>query len=277
MTGVQTCALPILILQSARKAQSEESRGQLRDAHNRVMSVAALQQQLATSQIGDVALQPYFAQLCDSIGPSMIQDHDQISLKVEVDDGLVDANTSISLGLLVTELVINCLKHAFPNGRKGQITVRYRHQGPAWTLEVEDDGNLVPLFGPPPLWLRIIASIAGLGGNRRRFPVQQRQLGEPGLRRRGRGEMQGLLRERNLDARFTQSLQDRQVEVRAHIELAFGRVADPEQQAEFQPVGTQPEQARRGRRVDETRIAPRPAAERGRLRPCAPRRRRSAA
>jgi len=133
-----------VILQSARKAQSEESRGQLRDAHNRVMSVAALQQQLATSQIGDVALQPYFAQLCDSIGASMIQDHELISLRVEIDDSLVDANTSISLGLLVTELVINCLKHAFPDGRKGQIAVRYHQQGQGWTLEVQDDGVGMP-------------------------------------------------------------------------------------------------------------------------------------
>jgi two-component sensor histidine kinase len=129
-----------VILQSARKAQSEESRGQLRDAHNRVMSVAALQQQLATSQIGDVALKPYFIQLCDSIGASMIQDHDQIKLNVEVDNSLVDANTSISLGLLVTELVINCLKHAFPDGRKGRILVRYTHLEPGWSLEVLDDG-----------------------------------------------------------------------------------------------------------------------------------------
>jgi two-component sensor histidine kinase len=47
----------------------------------------------------------------------------------------------VSLGLIVTELVINALKHAFPGGdRTGAITVDYSAQGEGWTLNVEDDG-----------------------------------------------------------------------------------------------------------------------------------------
>ncbi len=133
-----------VILQSARKVKSEESRDHLRDAHNRVMSVAALQQQLSTSRIGDVELQPYFKQLCDSLGASMIQDHDQVSLVTDIDDSVVEANTSISLGLLVTELVINGLKHAFPDGRKGKIVVGYHSDAAGWTLCVMDDGVGMP-------------------------------------------------------------------------------------------------------------------------------------
>jgi len=52
-----------VLLQNARKVQSEESRNQLTDAHQRVMSIAALQRQLAASTLGDVALKPYFIQL----------------------------------------------------------------------------------------------------------------------------------------------------------------------------------------------------------------------
>lgn len=129
-----------VILQSARRVQSEESCGHLRDAHNRVMSVAALQKQLATSQVGDVELRPYFAQLCDSLGASMIQDHDKVVLEVDVDDSVIDADVSVSLGLLVTELVINSLKHAFPGGRRGRIVVGYKSEPSGWTLSVRDDG-----------------------------------------------------------------------------------------------------------------------------------------
>ncbi len=129
-----------VILQSARNVQSEESRGHLRDAHNRVMSVAALQQQLATSRVGDVELRPYFKQLCDSLGASMIQNHDLVTLGVDIDDSVVEAEISISLGLLVTELVINSLKHAFPGGRKGAILVAYQREGAGWTLCVRDNG-----------------------------------------------------------------------------------------------------------------------------------------
>ena len=133
-----------VILQSARTAQSEETRGHLNDAHSRVMSVAALQQQLAASRLGAVELKPYFDQLCVSVGASMIHDHSQLSLHVNCDDSAVDADVSISLGLIVTELVINSLKHAYPGGRKGRIVVSYNRHGPNWTLSVADDGVGMP-------------------------------------------------------------------------------------------------------------------------------------
>jgi two-component sensor histidine kinase len=133
-----------VLLQSARKVQSEETRIHLHDAHHRVMSVAALQQQLAASKLGDVALRPYFTALCESIGASMIRDHEQLTLSVTADDGITTADISVSLGLIVTELVINALKHAFPDNRKGRILVDYHARGPNWTLSVSDDGVGMP-------------------------------------------------------------------------------------------------------------------------------------
>jgi two-component sensor histidine kinase len=129
-----------VLLQNARKVQSDESRIHLVDAHQRVMSVAALQKQLAASGKGDVELRPYFAALCQSIGASMIGDPSQLILDVQIDDSITTADTSVSLGLIVTELVINALKHAFPRNRGGTILVDYHSQGPNWTLSVGDDG-----------------------------------------------------------------------------------------------------------------------------------------
>jgi len=129
-----------VLMQSARKVQSEETRSHLHDAHKRVMSIAALQQQLAASSSTDVELKPYFTTLCDSIGASMIRDHNKVSLSVAVDDSVTTADISVSLGLVVTELVINALKHAFPNERSGKIQVNYRSHGPNWALSVTDNG-----------------------------------------------------------------------------------------------------------------------------------------
>jgi len=129
-----------VLMQSARKVQSDESRSHLFDAHRRVMPVAAMQRQLAASQFGDVKLRPYFKALCDSIGASMIRDHDQLSLGVNVDGCITPAHVSVSLGLIVTELVINALKHAFPGDRKGKISVNYHSHGADWTLSVIDNG-----------------------------------------------------------------------------------------------------------------------------------------
>jgi two-component sensor histidine kinase len=129
-----------VLMQSARKVQSEETRGHLRDAHSRVMSIAAVQQHLAASRIGQVELRPYFTQLCLSLAASMISDEKAIVLEVEADESAVSADASVSLGLIVTELVINALKHAFPHHRHGRIKVVYRADGDGWRLSVTDDG-----------------------------------------------------------------------------------------------------------------------------------------
>jgi two-component system, sensor histidine kinase PdtaS len=133
-----------VLLHNARKTASDETRGHLKDAHHRVMSVAALERLLAGSGEDHVELHAYFTELCDSITASMIADPDQLSLVVEGAPGVVDSRVSVSLGLIVTELVINALKHAFPDNRRGKITVECRFRGPNWTLSVTDDGVGMP-------------------------------------------------------------------------------------------------------------------------------------
>lgn len=133
-----------VLMQSARRVQSDEARGHLTDAHNRVMSIAAVQRHLAQSGAESVSLRTYLTQLCQSLGASMISDRERLSIVVTVDDSVVKSDISISLGLIVTELVINALKHAFPEERSGRISVDYRSDGQDWTLSVRDDGIGIP-------------------------------------------------------------------------------------------------------------------------------------
>lgn len=133
-----------VLMQSARKVQSEEVRGHLHNAHHRVMSIAAVQKQLSTSPGGKVEMRTYLTQLCESLGASMIADPDRLSISVMADDSAVTGDVSISLGLIVTELVINALKHAFPDQATGRIDVAYRATGHSWTLSVTDNGIGMP-------------------------------------------------------------------------------------------------------------------------------------
>jgi two-component sensor histidine kinase len=134
-----------VLMQSARRVQSEETRAHLHNAHHRVMSIATMQKQLAASRLGQVALLPYFTDLCRSIGASMIGDPKRLSLTATVDDSEVAADVSVSLGLIVTELVINALKHAFPiPNQTGKINVDFSGTGGGWNLSVGDNGAGMP-------------------------------------------------------------------------------------------------------------------------------------
>jgi len=152
-----------VLLQSAGRGASDELRGHLNDAYSRVMSIAALQRQLATSRSGEVAVRAYFTDLCRSISSSMIADPERLSLGCEVDESVASSDISVSLGLIVTELVINALKHAFPGRRRGEITVGYNSEGPDWTLSVSDNGIGMPAdpaSAKPGLGTSIIEALA---------------------------------------------------------------------------------------------------------------------
>jgi two-component sensor histidine kinase len=137
-----------IIMLKARAVESEETRRHLQDAHNRVISVAAVQKHLHGSVTkGSIEMGPYLATLCSALAQSMISDNRPISIKVSGNGGISTSRNAKSLGLIVTELVINSLKHAFNETTKdGVITVAYDVSGMACSL------NRKPGFVPA--WLK---------------------------------------------------------------------------------------------------------------------------
>jgi two-component sensor histidine kinase len=130
-----------ILLLKARRVRSEETRQHLQDAHQRVMSVATVQQQLQASGPGDrIEVGPYLSKLCDRLGESMIDRRGPHSLLVQAATGTMESTQAVSLGLVTTELVINALKHGFPSGEAGEIVVRYDVDGARWRLSVSDNG-----------------------------------------------------------------------------------------------------------------------------------------
>ena len=131
-----------IILMKAARVESEETRLHLRDAHQRVMSIAAVQAQLhAPSKVGPVDVVPYLSQLCSILATSMISDSRPITLKVVGEGGLANPREAESIGLIATELVMNAIKHAFPTDQAdGRIVIAYDVDGANWKLSVADNG-----------------------------------------------------------------------------------------------------------------------------------------
>jgi chemotaxis protein methyltransferase CheR len=135
-----------ILLMKARTVADPETRLHLQDAHRRVMSVASVQQHLQASEKGEqIAINPYLSKLCETLSASMIGDNRPISIEVAADNGTTSSSEAVSLGLIVTELVINALKHAFPTEQKlGHIVVGYEANGTNWKLSISDDGMGMP-------------------------------------------------------------------------------------------------------------------------------------
>jgi two-component sensor histidine kinase len=130
-----------VLMLKARTVQSQEARSHLQDAYHRILSVATVQRHLEAEGPGKpIELGPHLTRLCDTLSTSMIGDTRSTSLKVQADAGTALPDDVMSIGLIITELVINALKYAFPNGDGGKILVRHKADGANWRLSVSDNG-----------------------------------------------------------------------------------------------------------------------------------------
>ena len=77
------------------------------------MSVAAVQQHLQVSGRGElIEVAPYLSKLCATLAQSMIGEGTHLSIDVRADGASVSSSDAVSIGIIVTEAVINALKHS---------------------------------------------------------------------------------------------------------------------------------------------------------------------
>jgi two-component sensor histidine kinase len=130
-----------ILLLKAQTVQSEETRRHLEAAHERVMSVAAVQEQLHPTPFGaEIEVKNYLTRLCESLAASMILEDQPVSIRIAAGAGATTSAQAVSMGLITTELVINALKHGFPGGASGEIVVGFESTASAWRLVVSDNG-----------------------------------------------------------------------------------------------------------------------------------------
>ena len=96
----------------------------LKDSQNRIKSMALIHEKLYNSKdlIG-IDFGEYLRDLVANLFRSYSIDPNQIKLKMEINNISLGLDTAIPCGLIINELVSNSFKYAFPDGRKGEISV----------------------------------------------------------------------------------------------------------------------------------------------------------
>jgi two-component sensor histidine kinase len=124
------------------RIRDKEASQTLRDASARIVALARLHQLLyRQSDFSKIQLKEYIQEL----GTATVETLDEkVKIRFDMEEQQVDIDQAIQVGLAVTELITNAIKHAFANGTKGSIFVSLHHTGDACRLTIQDDGIGLP-------------------------------------------------------------------------------------------------------------------------------------
>lgn len=123
-----------------RKSGDPETRRALEQAMGRIRSVARVHHHLyVVPDIGAIDFKQYLTELCRALAEAAFPPAG-LSLRCHCEEAYMPRNRAIAVGLVTNELVTNAVKHAFPDGREGNIDVRFGLSDGGWVLSVRDDG-----------------------------------------------------------------------------------------------------------------------------------------
>ncbi len=125
--------------------RDEDALRVLKEGQNRIRSMALIHEKLYQSpDLSTIDFASYLLSLARHLFLFFQIDPARIRLETEVEDIRLDINSAMPCGLLVNELVSNSLKHAFPDGGRGEISLAVQRESGVLTIMYRDTGIGIP-------------------------------------------------------------------------------------------------------------------------------------
>ncbi|MDI9434617.1 MAG: histidine kinase dimerization/phosphoacceptor domain -containing protein [Euryarchaeota archaeon] len=130
----------LLNLQS-RHIKDKAALDVFRESQNRADSMALIHERLyGSTDLKRIDFGDYISTLSTQLFHTYVTDPRRIKLKLNVENLMVDINTTVPLGLILNELVTNSIKYAFPEGKSGEIKIEFNKKDDEFILIVSDNG-----------------------------------------------------------------------------------------------------------------------------------------
>ena len=137
--------LSLLRIQS-HGVKDKVTQDMFKQSQNRIRSMALIHEALYKSKdLARIDIADYISRMSTHLLTIYRQDLGDVEIIQEAKGIFLDINRAIPCGLVISELLSNCLKHAFPGKRGGKITIRMtKDKKGAFSLVVKDDGIGLP-------------------------------------------------------------------------------------------------------------------------------------
>jgi PAS domain S-box-containing protein len=123
----------------AYQIKDDATRSLFSDSQSRVKSMALIHERIyKSSDLANIDYNIYLQELVDYLFDSY--GNENVSYTIDSDSITMSIDNAIPCGIIINELVSNSLKHAFPDGRKGIISISLKQNRKKVTLIVSDDG-----------------------------------------------------------------------------------------------------------------------------------------
>lgn len=154
-----------MVAMQARLLNDRAAKEALEDTQRRIDAIAQVHRRLySTDDVQSVAMDEYLAALIAELQETWSTRESPRSILLSADPLRLHTDKAVSLGVIVTELVSNACKYAYPDGSPGEVRVQLsREPGERFQLAVEDDGRGMDPDAPPQgtgLGSRLIVAMA---------------------------------------------------------------------------------------------------------------------
>ena len=131
----------LLNLQASR-LRSPEIQAEFRSARIRVAALATVHRHLyAQGDVQSINMQAFLLDLCERLFEAMGETlGGRLTLDIEAPELQMSSDQAVPISLIVTEVVANAIKFAYPAGQNGVIRVRLRQYGDRAELDIADNG-----------------------------------------------------------------------------------------------------------------------------------------
>ncbi len=136
-----------LLSMQARTIQDESIRALLKESQNRIQSIALVHEQLYRSDsLYQIEYGGYIRKMFNPLFESYNADQQRISMHIDAQNVMITIEKAVPCSLIINELISNSLKHAFPQGRKGEIHIGFSLDEASGTyiLDYRDNGVGIP-------------------------------------------------------------------------------------------------------------------------------------